>query len=170
MAIKLQMRGDTAAEWALINPVLAEREFAIETDTHRMKIGDGTTPWNSLTYLNTFAKYLQFAATDEYSNIAAGANKFSFRVPFSMNITEIRASLVTAQTSGAIFTVDLNKSGASFLFPKLTIDNGEKTSKTASTPVGFGTTVIADDEEITVDVDQIGDGTAIGLKITIIGV
>jgi len=109
MAIKLQMRGDTAAEWALINPVLAEREFAIETDTHRMKIGDGTTPWNSLTYLNTFAKYLQFAATDEYSNIAAGANKFSFRVPFSMNITEIRASLVTAQTSGAIFTVELDK-------------------------------------------------------------
>jgi hypothetical protein len=170
MAVKLQLRGDTAAAWTAANPILAEREFAIEMDTKKMKVGDGTTAWNSLSYLNSFAKTIQFAVTDEYSNIAAGSNKFSFRVPFAMNLTEIRASLVSQQTSGAIFTVDVKKSGASMLFPKLTIDNGEKTSKTAASPVGIVSGNIIDDEEVSVDVLQIGSGTAVGLKITMIGV
>jgi hypothetical protein len=87
-----------------------------------------------------------------------------------MALTEIRASLVIQQTSGAIFTVDVKKSGASMLFPKLTIDNGEKTSLTAATPVGIVSGLIADDEEITVDINQIGSGSAVGLKITMKGV
>jgi hypothetical protein len=170
MAVKLQLRGDTAAAWTAANPILAEREFAIEMDTQRLKVGDGTTAWNSLPYLNSFAKTVQFAVTDEFSNITAGSSKFSFRVPFAMALTEIRASLVIQQTSGAIFTVDVKKSGASMLFPKLTIDNGEKTSLTAATPVGIVSGLIADDEEITVDINQIGSGSAVGLKITMKGV
>lgn len=50
MSVRLQLRGDTAANWASVNPILAEREFAVETDTMRYKIGDGVTSWNSLTY------------------------------------------------------------------------------------------------------------------------
>lgn len=46
----IQLRGDTAANWTSVNPILAEREFAFETDTMRYKIGDGITPWNSLNY------------------------------------------------------------------------------------------------------------------------
>lgn len=47
---RLQLRGDTAANWTSANPVLAEREMAIETDTGKHKIGDGVTAWNSLGY------------------------------------------------------------------------------------------------------------------------
>ena len=47
------MRGDTAENWTAINPVLAEREFAYETDTKRMKAGNGSTAWNSLLYFET---------------------------------------------------------------------------------------------------------------------
>ncbi len=50
MATKIQLRGDTAANWTSANPVLAEREMAIETDTDLYKIGDGVTMWNSLPY------------------------------------------------------------------------------------------------------------------------
>lgn len=50
MADRIQLRGDTAAAWALANPVLAHRELAIETDTLKTKIGDGVTAWNSLGY------------------------------------------------------------------------------------------------------------------------
>lgn len=169
MAVKLQLRGDTAAAWTAANPILAERELAIETDTQKLKVGDGTTAWNSLPYLNSFSKTIQFAVTDDFTNIATGTNKFTFRMPFSLAPTEIRASLTVAQTSGAIFTVDIKKSGASILFPKLTIDNGEKTSLTAASPVGIVGGTIVDDEEITVDVTQIGSGTAIGLKIAMKG-
>ena len=47
---RLQLRGDTAAAWAAANPVLADREMAVETDTRQFKIGDGATAWNSLAY------------------------------------------------------------------------------------------------------------------------
>ena len=48
--ITLQLRGDTAAAWTTANPVLAEREMALETDTGKFKIGNGATAWNSLAY------------------------------------------------------------------------------------------------------------------------
>jgi hypothetical protein len=47
---KLQLRGDTAADWAADNPTLSAREFGLETDTGKFKIGDGVTDWNSLAY------------------------------------------------------------------------------------------------------------------------
>jgi hypothetical protein len=86
-----------------------------------------------------------------------------------MTVTAVRASLTTAQSSGTIFTVDINEGGTSILSTKLTIDNTEKTSTTAATPPVISDTSLADDAEITVDIDQIGDGTAKGLKVTIIG-
>lgn len=45
------MRGGTASEWSTANPVLGAREIGVETDTGKLKIGDGTTDWNSLPYL-----------------------------------------------------------------------------------------------------------------------
>jgi hypothetical protein len=50
MATRIQLRGDTASNWTSANPILAERELALETDTQFYKIGDGITPWNSLPY------------------------------------------------------------------------------------------------------------------------
>jgi len=47
---RLRMRGGTAAEWTAANPVLLSRELGIETDTRRLKMGDGTTAWTSLPY------------------------------------------------------------------------------------------------------------------------
>jgi len=50
MAVKIQLRNDTAAFWAFKNPVLALAEAGYEIDTGKMKIGDGSTAWNSLPY------------------------------------------------------------------------------------------------------------------------
>lgn len=50
MSQQIQLRGGTASEWTAANPILAAREMAVETDTHKYKIGDGTTRWNSLAY------------------------------------------------------------------------------------------------------------------------
>jgi hypothetical protein len=81
----------------------------------------------------------------------------------------VRASLTTAQTNGSIFTVDINEGGTSILSTKLTIDNTELTSTTAATAPVISDSLLADDAEMTIDIDQIGDGTAKGLKITITG-
>jgi hypothetical protein len=50
MAIIIQMRRDTAANWTSNNPTPAAGEFCIETDTDFYKIGDGATAWTSLGY------------------------------------------------------------------------------------------------------------------------
>jgi hypothetical protein len=114
-------------------------------------------------------KVLQIACSDEVTPITAATNKVKFRMPYAMTVTAVRASLSTTQTSGSIFTVDINDGGTTILSTKLTIDNGETTSTTAATPPVISDTALADDAEITIDVDQIGDNTAKGLKVTIIG-
>lgn len=48
--IQLQHRRGLASEWTSTNPTLADGEFAFETDTRKMKIGDGATAWVSLDY------------------------------------------------------------------------------------------------------------------------
>lgn len=112
---------------------------------------------------------IQVACSDETTALTAGTGKITFRMPHAMTVSAVRASLTTAQTSGSILTVDINEGGTTILSTKLTVDNGEKTSTTAATPVVISDTALADDAEITIDIDQIGDGTAKGLKITLIG-
>jgi Major tropism determinant N-terminal domain len=53
MAVLFQLRRGTAAEWTAVNPVLAEGELAYETDTDKMKVGDGTTNWIGLPYTSS---------------------------------------------------------------------------------------------------------------------
>lgn len=50
MAVQIQLRRDTATNWTNNNPTLAEAELGIETDTDKIKVGDGTTAWTSLAY------------------------------------------------------------------------------------------------------------------------
>lgn len=109
------------------------------------------------------------AASDETTALATGTAKVTFRMPYAFTLTSVRASLTTAQSSGSIFTVDINEGGTSILSTKLTIDNTEKTSTTAATATVISDTALADDAEITIDIDQIGDGTAKGLKVVLIG-
>jgi len=115
------------------------------------------------------AEYLVLAASDETTALTTGTSKITFRMPYAFTLSAVRASLTTAQTSGSILTVDINDSGTTILSTKLTIDNTEKTSTIAATAPVISDTSLADDAEITIDIDQIGDGTAKGLKITLIG-
>jgi hypothetical protein len=50
MAVHIQLRSDSSANWSMYNPTLAMAEIGVETDTLRFKMGDGATPWTSLTY------------------------------------------------------------------------------------------------------------------------
>ncbi len=51
MITTIQLRRDTAANFASVNPTLAQGEVGFETDTGIFRIGDGSTAWNSLTLL-----------------------------------------------------------------------------------------------------------------------
>lgn len=53
MTAVIQVKRGTAAAWTSANTVLAAGEVAFETDTKKIKIGDGSTAWNSLGYIVT---------------------------------------------------------------------------------------------------------------------
>lgn len=112
---------------------------------------------------------LIIAVSDETTAITTGTSKVTFRMPFAMTLTDVRASLSTASSSGTP-TVDINEAGSTILTTKLTIDANEKTSTTAATPavIGGAGPALADDAEMTIDIDVAGTG-AKGLKVYLIG-
>ena len=71
MPYRIQFRRGTAAQWTAANPVLADGEMGIETDTTKFKIGDGTTAWTSLAYGPVFGIPSDGSITE--SKIATGA-------------------------------------------------------------------------------------------------
>lgn len=109
------------------------------------------------------------ACSDETTPLAVANKVLSFHMPFAFEISEVRAGLTTAQATGSIFTIDIKYNGTSIFSTLLTIDNTEKTNENAATPYILNGSSIPDWAEITVDVTQIGDGTATGLKVWLIG-
>lgn len=108
------------------------------------------------------------AVSDETTAITTGTAKVTFRMPWAMTVTAVRASLSTASTSGNP-TFDVNEGGTSILGAnKLSIDANEKTSTTAATATSISDSALADDAEITIDIDTAGTG-AKGAKVYLIG-
>ncbi|GAB4375599.1 MAG: hypothetical protein Kow00114_38860 [Kiloniellaceae bacterium] len=107
------------------------------------------------------------AVGDETTALTTGTAKVTFRLPHAVTLTEVRASLTTESSSGNP-TFDVNEDGVSILSSKLSIDAGETTSTTATSSAVISTASLADNAEITIDIDAAGTGAA-GAKITLIG-
>lgn len=121
-------------------------------------------------------EHLTFAASDETTAIASSTDKFTFWMPYAFALSEVRAMLTTPQTSGSAFTADVNHNGSSILGTKFVFDNGSNLAgsralggHSMSTLATITTANLVDAGKITVDVDAVGDGTAKGLKISLIG-
>jgi hypothetical protein len=109
-----------------------------------------------------------FALTGNEDAVAVIPGVENWRAPFAFTITEVRASLNDPATGGTPVQVDINKNGVTILSTKLTIDNNEVTSVTATTPAVISDTAVADDDELTFDIDEEGNNLGTGLKVTII--
>jgi F0F1-type ATP synthase alpha subunit len=68
----IQTQRGTAAALAATNPVIADGQIVVETDTLRLKIGDGSTAWNSLAYATPAVSHTH--TVSQISDLAAGAN------------------------------------------------------------------------------------------------
>ena len=117
----------------------------------------------------TLRKYeaIVVAVSDETTAITTGTAKVTFRMPFAMTLTEVRASVNTVSSSG-LPTFNIKEAGVTILSTKISIDASEKTSTTAATPAVISDTTLADDAEMTIDIDVSGTG-AKGAKVTMIG-
>lgn len=67
MSVIIQLRRDTAANWASVNPVLEAGEMGYESDTNQVKVGNGYHAWNVLPYSfdNPF-QYVSEAPADNF--------------------------------------------------------------------------------------------------------
>ena len=108
------------------------------------------------------------AVSDETTALTTGEGKVVFRSPEAFTLKSVRANVNTAP-SGSAITVDLKKGGISILSPRLIINDGQKTSLTATQPGGLPIAV-SDDEEFSVGLDTVGSSVAgAGLKIWLKG-
>jgi hypothetical protein len=112
MAIQIQFRRGTASEWTAANPILAQAEMGIETDTRAYKIGNGATAWASLPYGG-----IENARRENYINLVMPGNIVPpvvgvarYYPPTPITITKVYAN-VSSPVTGGNFTFQLNKNG-----------------------------------------------------------
>ena len=155
-------KGSLAAASAASTPA----NLAVGTDGQYLKAASGETlglDWAGLDVV------IGVACSDETTDLATGTGVVTFRMPHAMTLTAVRASVTTAPT-GSTVIVDINEAGTSVLSTKLSIDASEKTSTTAATAAVISDSALADDAEITIDIDQVGSTVAgAGLKVWLIG-
>jgi hypothetical protein len=73
MTYRIKLRRSTAAQWTAANPVLFAGEAGFETDTGKLKIGDGTSAWSALYYfLNTASSTLNDIGDVTITSASAG--------------------------------------------------------------------------------------------------
>jgi hypothetical protein len=84
-----------------------------------------------------------------------------------MTLTAVRASLTTVSSSGTP-TFNIKEAGTTILGTKLSIDASEKTSVSAASQATITDSALADDAEMTIDIDVAGTGAA-GPKIVLLG-
>jgi hypothetical protein len=113
------------------------------------------------------ADTIVLACSDETTELTTGTNRVRFRMPFAATLLAVRASVNTAPT-GSTLIVDINEGGTSVLGTKLSIDASEFSSTTAASAATITDSSLADDAEISIDIDQIGSTVAgAGLKVTL---
>ena len=120
---QIQVRQDTSARWASINPILLAGEFGYATDTKILKKGDGTTTWNNLPTIAEKATTLAgYGITDGANVSLSNLNADGQMVVDSQNGT----------ISNCILEIPQNI--------KLTIENGALTLKAGSVITQVGST------------------------------
>jgi hypothetical protein len=108
---------------------------------------DGTTIYGQ--------DWFVIAASDEATDLATGTGKVYFRMPYAGTLLAVKATVNTAPT-GSTLICDINEAGTSVLGTKLSIDASEKTSDTAASAATITDSALANDAEITIDIDQVG--------------
>jgi hypothetical protein len=126
-----------------------------------LALGDGVAISGTTVYAED---WFVVAASDETTSLTVGSGKTYFRMPYAATLLGVRASINTV--ASGITIVDINENGTSVLGSKLSIDANEKTSTTAASGVTISDAALADDAEISIDIDQVGTApVAKGLKV-----
>lgn len=129
MAIKIQVRRDTASAWTSNNPTLSSGEIGWDTTNKKGKVGDGSTAWSSLAY-TIFTQ----AELDAKANTASPTFTGTVIMPTSAtggaSIRVPHGAAPTSPTNGDFWTTTsgmfgrINSTTVQFLNENSTLDGG----------------------------------------------
>lgn len=108
LSTKIALRNDTAANWETQNPVLLKGEMGVETDTRLLKVGDGSTTWVNLPYLNKFegmepASHTELAPTNNETDTELLQ---TIAAPSTDDIAIIRREIADDKTTRTAYVFD----------------------------------------------------------------
>ena len=139
MADLIQIRRDTASNWTSANTVLAQGELGAETDTSKIKIGDGSTVWNSLGYLIDAGGYITATSTNTLSNKTLAATTLSGQLTGA----DQTVSAINLKDYGEITNALGNTTGAKTI--DLTAGNSVTATTTGATTWTFSNPTASDE-------------------------
>jgi hypothetical protein len=136
MASQIQLRRDTAANWTSSAAVLAQGEAGLETDTGKVKFGDGTTAWASLPYFSnsfTVSQITDLTATAAELNALDGITATTAELNILDGVTATAAELnvldgITATTTELNYTDGVTSNIQTQLDAKVDETNGAVTT------------------------------------------
>lgn len=99
---QIKVRRGTGAEWVAANPTLAQGEFGFEVDTGKLKIGNGSTAWNALSYFPVEWS----ALSGKPGFIAAGESKEAARAVISAASLDANGKVPGSELPNSIMTYE----------------------------------------------------------------
>lgn len=159
--VKIKLRSDTAASWTSVNPTLLAGELGRESDTGKIKIGDGSTAWASLSY-QPFGALITNADISATAEIAV--SKLADGTARQLLQTD-SAGTGVEWTSNVDVPGTLDVTGAATFDAAVTIA-GDLTVNGTTTNINTQNLVVEDKNIIIADVTSPTDVTCDGAGIT----
>lgn len=135
MAVVIQSRGDTSSNWATINPVLADREFGIETDTGKLKFGNGIDSWNERPYTSSGRRVVSVTLTD---NTVQAVSTAGMTFPLRYFVAPQSGSSVRVQVTGGSASASIDVTATEVGDYVLAYGEVAPTAITFQLPAGVG--------------------------------
>ena len=159
---------DVTAAWQFVSPKSGWLVFVVDESTYYRF--DGSAWVSGIVTIPQVKQALVIDLTDV--PLAVGTSFATYHVPFAFTLKKVLVGLDTAQTTGPLLTFNVRKNAGTLFSTKLSVDNNERTSATATTAAVLvvADTPLVEGDEITVDVDQIGVGGPAGAKVYLVGV
>ena len=143
MAVRIQLRRDTAANWASSNPTLRAGEIGIETDTLKFKVGTGSTPWNSIT------AYANVVPTDLNNTLNGYLEVSDLSKDEGVGVAELLDGDLTLPGLNIIFEGTVDNHEFTLTAPDVTSDKTVTLPNATTTLVGTDTTDTLTNKTIT---------------------
>lgn len=127
MATIIQLRRDTAVNWTSVNPTLAQGELGWETDTNKIKFGDGATAWATLDYYEPTFTSAEILAALGYTPQATVNSATALVDGATIDLTAIKHTLASSSATRTFtisytgddisLEVTLSNTAATYTFP-----------------------------------------------------